>query len=556
MSNAGTIILTVIILRFLFTWREQKKGGGRSGTADQGTSWRLIFLSLILVLAYVVLAVWLALALAPVLAPIQIDWLRRTLQVAGVALPPLAVFRFVPPWLAWGLRRFSRRFLLSRFCCWFTLGASARELENFAALLHASRGVPPAPKPVTKPGTGEKILQWLRLKRKPRRFAVDAGTVLALALAAEVRGDFGRADRFLHAFEGCPSGMKPTGMLRRFAVAELAWRAAERGDWPSVRQRVRLGSGRAMPLLKMLADARLTGTVNRPQLWLTWSISPSRRRAWPFVLAGAKGGTAVAETPVPSLDGGPRSTHLDLLRHAADGAPVAMAPVFRLARSWDEEFAPCREEALLRRGMALGARDVLGIARRIKQSVLEELEELAAVAEGEIPSELVSSPEGEESSCATELAGRLKNRLYDDVSRAQALFDLAKDAPVADEAILDLWERWLVLREAVARFQSLLGAGELATLWYGGLRETAWNSASRLFNACGGQIAWISIIQFHWVSEIAERFGDEEAMTVNRNNMTVCGYRPPFSARLLLARLSSPFHRLRDRARKIRRRYP
>lgn len=201
---------------------------------------------------------------------------------------------------------------------------------------------------------------------------------------------------------------------------------------------------------------------------------------------------------------------------------------------------------MLRRGLELGARDVLGIAAKIKENVLEELEEMAGIADGEIPAEIAGRPEDEKPSCATKLAVRLKNRLYDDVSRAQALFVLEKDAPVADEAILDLWERWLALREAVARLQSLLGPAELATLWYGGLREDAWNGASRLSNACGNRIAWISIIQFRWVVEIAELLGDEEAMTVNRNNMKLCGYRPPFSPRQSLLDISSRCRRLLD----------
>lgn len=537
----GGLIGAVIV--FVLISRLSNRGNSRREGAELEISWRFIFLTLVFVLAFAHLADWFSALTRSVLVSVQIEWIGQALQFAAVVLVPFAILRFVPPWLAWRVCRPLELFWLGRFCYWFTPGAKARELEHFAALLDALRGIPPAPMPVVKIGTREKILRFLRLKKPPRPFVVDAGTVLALALAAEVRGDFGRATRLLHAFDYCPPGTRIPGMLRRFAFEELAWRAAQRGDWRSVLDRARRGCGRGAPLLKRLAEKHLTGTTNRPRLWLAWSICPARRKALPLILADVM--RNMPSSP-ESLDASLRTTHLRLLRQAAEGVPVTMTEVFRLAQRWDAEFAPDGEEALLRRGLELGARDVLGIAAKIKENVLEELEEMAGIADGEIPAEIAGRPEDEKPSCATKLAVRLKNRLYDDVSRAQALFVLEKDAPVADEAILDLWERWLALREAVARLQSLLGPTELATLWYGGLREDAWNGASRLSNACGNRIAWISIIQFRWVVEIAELLGDEEAMTVNRNNMKLCGYRPPFSPRQSLLDISSRCRRLLD----------
>lgn len=545
-------LLAFYLLFSILTNRNQPKRNDATAVhaVAQETSWRLIFLTLFLIIAYVLLAAWLSVTLAPVLASVRIEWLRKSLEFAGLVLFPLVVLRSVPPWLAWRVCRPAKLFLLGRFCYWFTPGAGKRELEQFAALLDAMRGVPPAPPPAGKNGLKEKILRFLLLKKPPRLFSVDAGTVVALALAAEIRGDFGRAERLLHAFALGPPEATVPRMLRRFAFEELAWHSAQRGAWQSVLDRARRGCGRGMPLLKLLARERLTGRVNRLVLVLAWSIFPARWRALPFVWSAMRGSGAPppkpdSPAPVASL----RLTHLRLLHQAAEGLPVAMVEVFRLAQRWDKEFTPDREEILLRRGMALGARDVLGMTGKIRESVLEELEELAATADGEIPEEIGAGVEGEERVCATQLAVRLRNRLYDEVARTQELCKLEENAQVSDAEILDLWERWLALHEAVTRFQRLLGTGELATLWHGGLRNAAWNGASRLSNACGNRIAWISIIQFYWVIQLAELLEDEEAMTVNRNNLKLCGYRPPSAPRRLLLGLSSRRHRFLDRLR-------
>lgn len=530
----GVVVLCVLLYRTLANLANRNSSKGDSADARRGveqeTSWRGLFLTPFFIVAYVLLAGWLSMVLPPVLAPVRIEWLRTSLQVAGPMLLPLVIFRLAPPWLAWRVCRPLNLFFLSRFCYWFTLGAKKRELEQFAALLNALRGVPPAPPPVGKTGLKEKMLRGLLLKRPPRLFIVDAGTVAALALAAEVRGDAGRAERLLQAFDLGPPGTTGPRMLRRFAFEELAWHSAQRGAWQSVLDRARRGCGRGMPLLKLLARNHLTGRVNGLVLGLAWSISPARRRALPFVWSAMRRRGAPPPKPAPSAPvASLRLTHLRLLHQAAEGLPVAMAEVFRLARRWDEEWTPHQEESLLRRGMELGARDVFGMTGKFRESVLEELEELAATADGAIPEEIGAEGEGGECACATQLAVRLRNRLYEEVSRAQELCELEGNAQVSDAEILDLWERWLALHEAVTRFQRLLGTGELATLWHGGLRHTAWNGACRFFNACGDRIAWISILQFYWVIQLAERLGDEEALTVNRNNLKLCGYDPPFT---------------------------
>ncbi len=80
-----------------------------------------------------------------------------------------------------------------------------------------------------------------------------------------------------------------------------------------------------------------------------------------------------------------RLTHMSILFKASEGISIEIGEVFRLAGSWANEFSVHKKDNLLRRGMELGARDVFGLAQKIEESVLDELEEMAAAAEGEIP---------------------------------------------------------------------------------------------------------------------------------------------------------------------------
>lgn len=485
---------------------------------------------------------WLLAILIAAPAPVEFSEFRQSSQFIGaVVLLTLVLLRTVPPWLAWRVCRPLKLSFLGRFCFWFTLGAKARELENFADLLNASCGIPPGSPPVEKSGVKEKIQRFLKVKNNPRPLVVDAGTIMALALAAEFQGDSQQARRQLQAFALCPPGMKIPRMLRRLAFEELAWCSATRGDWSSVRYYARRGGRRGTLLLRWLADAALTGRVHRFRLWFAWLVAPARGRTLALVQDALRRTEApfTPQSALPVPEESLRGTHLRLLRQAADGLPVSMTTVFALARRWDGEFNHRRAEMLLQRGLALGARDVLGIAARIHESVLDELEELAVVADGAMPADMVLTLKDEKPSGAAQLALRLKNRMYDDISRVQRLFrEQIKEAALTDEAILQSWEQWLALQEAVAWCQCLLGPEELATLWYNGLQTDAWNGACDLSKACGHRVAWISILQCYWVAEIAEQVGDEEAKTTNQKNMKLCGYRPPFLLQRLLIGLT------------------
>ena len=550
--HIGAIIIVIIIIRCLANRSGQGVKPAQSSGSNlvyQDVSFRSVFLVVFYVSLYAVLIFPFYDALERILPPFRITWLRDLLLIAGAGIPPLVLFRAVPPWLAWRVCRPLRIPFLARFFYWFTPGATVRELESFAALLRAARGFEPSPPVAKEDSKKEKMLRFFLLKRKPLPFRIDDWLIASTALAAEVRGDYDRTRRLIRCFDLCPPEMRASGILRRFAFEEMALNAAKRGEWEEVMHRANLGAGRSMPLLKLLATAGQNGRVNRIMLWLAWLISPKRLTSFPFVLDAQKGCAAPHGTShvqdYPESDSNPRKTHLRLLQRASEGAPVAMEEVFCLARTWDGELTSRSEENLLRRGMELGARDVLGIAGKIRESVLDELGELAAVADGRMPEEVFDDWEEEDPSCVDELLSRLRNRLYDQVSRAQDQFEVESGATLSDEEIQERWEIWLALHDAASRLHRLLGTDELATLWYGGLGNTAWNSASRIFNSTGERTAWIAILMFYWVAEISELLGDEESRETNLNNMKICGYSQPYSLRRFLLRIWSPVRRLR-----------
>jgi hypothetical protein len=499
---------------------------------------------------YKSLSLWLSDTLTSVMFLVQFPWLKDLLVLAGACTLPLIIFRAIPSWLAWYICRPLGLYLPSRFFFWFTLGTGKNDLKGFNALLRASFGFPPLPSAPEDSGMKERKLKLYLQKRKPLPLHIDEWTIAALALEAEVHGDFDKAKQLIHSFELCPPRMRTSGLLRRFAFEELAWHAAKRGDWEEVRRRALMGGRRGMHLLKLLATGKLSGKMNRAALWLAWLISPEPWRTFQYVLSAQKvddqpnAFVRPYECPEPGV-ADPLRTHLSLLQKASEGALVSMEEVFLLTRMCDGELVSQRVEELLRRGMELGARDVLSIVEKLKSSLLDELEELAAIADGKIPDELSCGLEEAELSCITELQTRLRNRLYNDVSRAQEMFQVDKDMMLSDEDLLERWQIWLGLREATSRLHLLLGTDELAALWYGGLRLTVWNSPTYIFNSCGKRVAWISIIMFYWVSQISELLDDEEGKTVNLKNMKVCGYSHLNSyLSNIFSRISSPFRRL------------
>lgn len=520
-------IFPFVIFYFITSIIKSKRSPASARRAQKKTeingelSWRFIFLSVFLIIAYAILVALATFALDPATSSIKPEWLRQSVVIVSAAVPALLILIWSCPWLAWRIFRPLGLLFLARRFYWFTPGATRRDLENFDALLQASSGVSPAPPPAVKNGLKEKILGFLLINIRPLPFLVDAKTTLMLALAREVRGDYELAERLIRTFELCPPGLETLGIFRSFAFEELAWHAAKRGDWNAVLRRARMGSGRGMLLMRLLAEKHLGRQVNRSGLWLALLISPSRLRAIQMVLDSEK--LADGEFRHRSSNrSGIRQTHMLFLSKASEGIPIDLGEIFCLARSWDREFGLRKQENLLRRGMELGARDVLGLCERIEENVLDELEEMAAAAEGEIPREVLAGLEEDGTSYEGRLFFRLRTRLYSDIDTLLSLFRVERDEKVEEGKLLERWETWLSLHEMVSRFHRLIGTEELSTLWYGTLRNEVWNSTVHIFNSHGTRVAFISMIMFNWVAQMCRLLGDEEGSTVNRKNTKLC----------------------------------
>lgn len=498
-----------------------RRAAQRKAEINGEMPWRLLLVYFSMVTEYVIFVVLWTIALLYAHLSIKPEWLDQSIVIAGAAIPVFLIHVWFCPWLAWRICRPLGLFFFARRLYRFTPGASRRDIENFEALLRALRGVVPAPPPPMKKGPGIKRLRFLLVNKKPLPFLVDAKTTLMLALSREVLGDYALAERLLQTFELCPPGLKALGIFRPFVFEELAWHAAKRGDWNAVLRRARMGSGRGMLLMRLLAEKHLGHRVHRAALWFAFLISPSRRRAVRLVSDAEK--LAPGEfTQRPGSREGLRLTHMLFLSKASEGLSIDLGEVFRLARSWDHEFAVRKQENLLRRGMELGSRDVLGLARRIEENVLDELEEMAAAAEGEIPREVLAGIDEDETSYEQRLFSRLRARLYSDIDALLDRFRVESGEKVEEGNLLERWENWLSLRESVSRFHRLLGKDELSILWYGTLRNAVWNSITRIFNDHGYRVAFISMIMFNWVTEMCRLLGDEEGATVNRNNTKLC----------------------------------
>lgn len=519
-----SLLIFFIIMGIIRSKRSPPPAGRARTTtrADGELTWRALFLTLFLIPEYSLLVALGTFALLPAATGIKPEWLREAIVIAAAAGAAFLILLRSCPWLAWRVFRPLGFFSFARRLYWFTPGATRRDLENFEALLLASRGVPPAPPPPAKNGLREKVLRFLLVDKRPLPFLVDAKTTLMLALAKEVQGDRDRAERLLQTFELCPPGLKGLGVFRPFVFEELAWHAATRGDWNAVYRRARMGSGRGMLLMRLLAEKHSGRRVHWAALWFALLISPSRRRAL-RLFSDAQNGvsgefTRLSGSTASSL----RLTHMSILFKASEGITIEIAEVFRLAGSWADEFNRRQKDMLLRRGMELGARDVFGLVQKIEDSVLDELEEMAAVAEGEIPEKVLAGIHEDPASYEGRLFSRLRTRLYSDIDGLLCLFRVETDERVKEANLLERWENWLSLRESVLRFHRLLGKDELSTLWYGTLRNAVWNSITRIFNDHRYQVAFISMIMFNWVAETCRYLGDDEGTAANRNNTKLC----------------------------------
>ncbi len=515
---------SVVLIIYLFYHFSAKKNDGAAVTANvfanSSTSNRFISLSVLTVTIFFATVFFLSEAFGPHLNRVTPLWLSNIIACALYLILPIALLRNGPPWLAWRVVRHLRSPLLVRIAFWFTPGEKRSDLVGFARLVAASYGCNPVPSalPDAPSGWRQKLRVFFMMRATSAEKTIDHWAVAALALYAEVSGDPLKADRYVRSFDIISRHRQIPRLVRIFAFEALAWQAARRGDWEAVLSRTRLGTGRSMPLLRMLACGHLSGQVNKPLLWLAWLLAPSRITSFSYVqslVAQPK-----LKAPVPANQT-LQIEHLQLLRNAAEGKPVELTHVLTLAMNWQKQLTAETHAKLLARGLELGVREVHVVTELIPQTLLSELEELAAEARGKLPDEIVANWDEWQQTLAGDIVVRLRNRLFARLETAAEDFLIGPDEP--PPPLRECWERWLTMQEATERLGTLMGIDDLSTAWYGGLRLTAWNGACRVYNHYGAESAWVGHIMFSWVVKMAEKTGDQDAAEVNRNNVLQCG---------------------------------
>lgn len=529
--NLGVIMLIgYLVYR---SYGKQQAGTAAANTATVQFPWRTITVS-VLTFSVFFAGVFLQLEwLQPYIDRIGSSFLRDVAPVTVYFLFPILVLRCGLPWFAWRVCRHLRHPLPARFVFWFTPGERRAALAGFARLVAASCGRHPVSAQPHRSALRKKLREFFLLEDEGARVEVDAWTVAALAVHAAVCGNARQAERYLDSFDQLRRVQIP-GLVRVFAFEWLALHAAKRGDWWSVARLARFGTGRSTLLIRELAAAHLSGRARRPLLLLGWIVAPCRIATFPLLrgLLQAEAVASAAEASAQSF----QVEHLRLLRDAAEGREIGLATVLSLASAWQEKLTAESQAELLARGMVVEARDAQGAVAAISETLLAQLEELAAGGVGLMPMEVWENWEEWQDTLVGTVVLRLRNRLFVQLEEAALRFHGDDDEEVPP--LLQCWEHWLALRDATERLGTLMGKDDVATAWYGGLRDQAWNGACRVFNTYGKQSAWVSHLMFGWVATVAEKLGDEEAAEVNRRNVDVCGIpvRSTFEALVLLAR--------------------
>jgi hypothetical protein len=428
---------------------------------------------------------------------------------------------FLPRWLAWRVARPLGFLRLAREL--YALGTSnGSNRRGFARMLWAAVESPKPP----PHGWGEG--------------PIDAWAVCAEALGADRAGDFAGADRLVRVLGDLPDGASFSREARTLGLEDLAWRAAERGEWTAVDLRTRIGRGRSRRLLRRLSLAwtqRGPGNVGRlgaVALWLAWLAAPRRLASLAWVqaavappagarsggAAGSRSPTVVAAAPVAGTGAAaaprenvPFGLQLTMLADGAAGREVDAAALVRLVLSWEAQLDDGAAARLRARALELDARSPAAAAEAVRQSVLEAALAAASAATGrlELP---------EQGALAAELRQRLRDRLFAALDPFLGRFDDAKVPPgVVPPPALAEWRRWLVFRDAVGHLEAVLGPEALETAWRNGVQTAAWNWPCQIYGQAQIDTGWLAVLMFDWVVEVAERVNDDEAVTVNLRNL-------------------------------------
>ena len=406
-----------------------------------------------------------------------------TTILVGVVIPAW-LFVVFPSWFAFriaaprGMRR------LAGGACWMSPLVRARDLPGIAAFLDVA--------------ADRARVAWSELP-------ADGWTALAAAVQAERGGSLAEAARIVDALAHLPPGARFPWLARLHGVEALVRLAVSRRDWAAVARHARLGQGRAIRLLALVAAAMGgEGTPSR-RLWPAWLLAPGRRMTLALVRAAARRRPA----PPPASAAGAHACHVRLLQAVAGDGEIRSDEVLALADAWRPALDDGALAALRARALELGARDPAGCARALREQVLDELALLLSRAEGPIAPAAAHA-------FGQDLARRARERQFARIKAALAALDADRAGGVPHP--LEAWQRWLVVRAAWERAEQSDGRAALAALWQAGARDRLWGACCALSHQHGPRAAWAVFMMFDWLADRAEYVGDLVAVLANREN--------------------------------------
>ncbi|HXU03184.1 MAG TPA: hypothetical protein VN903_19595 [Polyangia bacterium] len=409
---------------------------------------------------------------------------------------PMWLFVVFPSWLAFrfaaprGMRR------LALAACWMSPLVRLRDLPSIAAFLDVV---------ADRPGT---------LSGFPTQLPVDAWTALAAALQADRRRSFALAARIVDALAHLPTGARFPWLARVHGVEALVISAFERRDWPATTRYARLGQGRLIALLALVARATRGEEAPPSSLWTRWLAAPLRRTTLPLVRALAwRGRTAPASAdPAAPPHATVHARHVAMLEAAARHEEIRSEDVMALAAAWQPAIDDAALAATHARALGLGVRDGAARAQALREQVLDELALLLVRAQGE-------QPRAPAHPFAETLARRARETEVARIKALLAAFDADRVGPSLHP--LAAWERWLALRAAWERAEQSVGRAALATLWRTGVRDRLWGYCCAVSHVHGAHAAWAAHAMFDWLADRAEYVGDMVAVLANRENARI-----------------------------------
>jgi len=412
----------------------------------------------------------------------------------GVVIPAW-LFVVFPSWVAFriagprGMRR------LAALCCWMSPLVRMRDLPSISAWFDVTADRP-------CPGWDE--------------LPADAWTALASAVQADRRRSPARAAEIADALAHLPAGARFSWLARVHGVEALVVSAVARRDWATAARYARVGQGRLILLLALVARGIGGEAVPRRQLWARWLLAPMRRTTFPLVRALARRDAIAAGArpapPPPPPPSAAHARHIALLEAAARHEEIRADEVVALAAVWQGAIDDAALAALRARALELGIRDGAAQALALREQVLGELALLLARADGE-------AARAPAHAFRETLVARAREQQLARIKDALGGLDADAVGPALHP--LAAWERWLTLRAAWERAEQGGGRAALAALWRSTVRDSLWSYCCALSHQHGGRAAWAVLVMFDWLADRAEYVGDLVAVLANRENARI-----------------------------------